>query len=171
MEQAGFLIKTFTMSVDLIEDRIRFDAVDTTGDFQAIWFTRRLANTCLPHLAAHAEQHVSDNIPRELALVMNQEKLRIEREVSPTPPVVVSPDLQPWLCRTVHLATRNKDLLLTMCDDRGSQASIVLNEEAVRAVLDIFLTSYKALEWSDEAFPQWVRGAAAPPARERGSLN
>ncbi|MEY4160876.1 MAG: hypothetical protein RLZZ136_1497, partial [Pseudomonadota bacterium] len=32
-----FTIKTFTMNADLVEDRIRLDAIDPAGAFQAIW--------------------------------------------------------------------------------------------------------------------------------------
>ena len=103
---------------------------------------------------------------------MNQEQLRIERAENPEPPVQPTVDLRPWLAQTVHLNEGPDGLVWTMTDDRGIDAHMVLSEESERAVLDVFLTTYRALEWSDHPFPAWVRDAAAEPAPvPPGSLN
>jgi hypothetical protein len=108
------------------------------------------------------EKQVQENIPKELVLAMNQQKLLIDRTENPIPPVQAHIDVQPWLCRTVHLTPHERELIWIMCDDSGAEARIGLDEAAVRAVLAVFLTTYRILGWAEESFPLWVREAAAP---------
>lgn len=164
MDKAQFIIQTFTMQADFAEDRIRLDAVDAAGVFQSIWYSRRLADRFLPHFAAHAEKSVDSGLPKDLLLSMNQEQLRIERAENPHPPVQPTVELRPWLAQTVHLNEGPEGLIWTMTDDRTIDAHMVLSDEAERSVLDVFLTTYRTLEWSDHPFPDWVRDAAAQPA-------
>jgi len=172
VDKAQFIIQTFTMQADFAEDRIRLDAVDATGAFQSIWYSRRLADRFLPHFAAHAETNVESGLPKDLLLSMNQEQLRIERAENPDPPVQPTGEVRAWLAQTVHLNEGPDGLVWTMTDDRNIDAHMVLSEEAERAVLDVFLTTYRALEWSDHPFPTWVRDAAVQPEPvPPGSLN
>lgn len=159
-----FSIQTFTMNPDLVEDRIRLDAVDSAGEYQAIWMTRRLADRFVPHLGEQAEKRVRAGLPASLLLAMDQEKLRLERAASPAEPVKVDPGQAPWLCRTIHLTPQEEGLVWTLTDDAGAEAAMALSDEAVRAVLDVLLTTYRKLEWSEQAFPEWVREAAGTPA-------
>lgn len=154
------------MSASPGEDRIRIDAVDPQGIFQAVWITRRLADRFLPHLAAHAEKQVRPGLPPELVLSIDQEKLRSDRAEHPIAPVQVQPAIAPWLCRTIHLKDRAPGLVWTMTDDAANRAHMVLAGDNVRALLDVFLNSYRKLEWTEQAFPEWIREhAIAAPAR------
>jgi len=58
-----------------------------------------------------------------------------------------------------------------MSDDLLTDAHMVLTGENVRALLDIFLTSYRQIEWSEQGFPEWAIEAAAPRATVAATLN
>jgi hypothetical protein len=161
MSKTSYTIQTFTMSASLAEDRIRLDTVDANGIFQAIWITRRLGNLMVPHIASHAEKQVASGLPKELVLSMNQEKLKAERTANPVPPVRAQPAITPWLARTVHFNQRPEGLIWTMTDDHSIDAHMILAGDNIRALLDVFLTSYRSLEWGAEAFPDWVIEAGA----------
>ncbi len=171
MDKTTFIIQTFSMTADFTQDRIRLDAVDVTGAYQAIWYTRRLAERFLPPLAAHAEKNVQTGLPKDILLSMNQEQLRIDRAENPLPTVQPVVEVHPWLCQTVHLNDHPDGLQWTMTDDLTIDAHMVLADEAVRAVLDVFLNTFRALEWGEQAFPEWVREAARTEAPPPGSLN
>jgi hypothetical protein len=166
-----YIIKTFTMSADLGEDRIRLDAVDGAGVLQAIWITRRLADRFLPHLGADTEKQVQSGLPRDLVLSMNHEQLRSERAANPPPAVKVQPAITPWLCRTIRLKERPQDLIWTMTDDATIDAHMVLDGNNIGALLDIFLNSYRKLEWSEDAFPEWLRERTDAGRPRAGLLN
>lgn len=172
MTRQTFIIHTFTMASDFDNDRIRMHTVDPAGQFQAFFITRRLADRFVPVLAERAEKAVAGPIPRDLVLDIEQEKLRMERDNNPQPPVEAVPDAEPWLCKTIHMADLDQgDVQLTFTDDDSIDAYLILDEESLRATLDVCLITYRTLEWSEQAFPDWVaaRGAAQPV--ERGTLN
>ncbi len=171
MSQTIFIIQTFTMASDFDEDRIRIHAVDPEGAFQAIFITRRLAGRFVPLLVTHAEAQVKAAIPADLALSFEQERLRLNRDDNPQPAVESLPDAAPWLCRTIHLNAHPEGLQWTMTDDAAIDAHMVLNEEGVRTVLDVLLITYRALEWSEQAFPEWVSARGQVSVVAPGSLN
>ena len=171
MNRTTFIIQTFTMASDFDEDRIRIHAVDEQGGFQAIFITRRLADRFVPLLVTHAEAQVEAAIPADLALSFEQERLRIDRDDNPQPDVQPLPDAAPWLCRTIHLTAHPDGLQWTLTDDAAIDAHMVLDEEAVRAVLDVLLITYRTLEWSEQAFPEWVSARGQVPVVAPGSLN
>ena len=162
----SFVIQTFTMNPDIPEDRIRLDIVTPEGAYYAVHITRRLADRFVPVLASKAEGQIEGGIPKDLALSMQQEALRTERDSNPLPAVPVTPGQRPFLCQTIHLSDREDGLLWTMTDDTAFEAHMVLDTQGQRAVLDVLLITYRALEWSEEAFPEWVRerGQVQAPA-------
>lgn len=157
MEKDGFIIQTFTMNADLNEDRIRLDIVSPDGRLRAIHLTRRLTDRMIPAFAIKAEGTVQPGIPKDLALSMQQEALRAERDSNLLPAVPPAPDSRPYLSQTVHLSDREDGTLWTQTDDASFEAHMVLDAQALRAVLDVLLITYRALEWSEQAFPEWVR--------------
>lgn len=172
MTRQTFIIHTFTMASDFDQDRIRLHTVDPAGQFQAIFLTRRLADRFIPVLAARAEKAVTGPIPSDLVLDIEQEKLRMERDSNPQPPVEAVPDAEPWLCKTIHMADRDDGgVQLTFTDNASIDAHLILDEESLRATLDVFLISYRTLEWSEQAFPEWVTSRGSGPLVERGTLN
>jgi hypothetical protein len=171
VNRAAFIIQTCTINANLAEDRIRMDAVDSEGTYQAIWLTRRLVDQFVPHLATHAEKQVQSGIPPAIKLSMDQQALRTERAEQPTPPVPVQPAVTPWLCITMHLKHQTDGLVWTLTDDRMIDAHMVLTGMGIRAMLDVFLTSYRALGWDEAHFPDWAREAAAPARSEPRVLN
>jgi hypothetical protein len=48
---------------------------------------------------------------------------------------------------------------------------MVLDDQAVRAVLDVFLMTYRNLEWSEQAFPEWVTARGQTQPVPPGALN
>ena len=171
MTKTIFAIHTFTMNADRVEDRIRLDAADPAGATQTIWITRRLASQCVPHLGKQAEKRASENGAHDVALTMAQQRLRLDRDENPTPPVQAGADAPLWLCRTMHFSDTPEGIIWIMTDDATQDARMHLNEHALRAVLDVFLTSYRALEWDVSPFPDWVVEAAAPAALRPEQLN
>ncbi len=171
MSRASFVIQTCTMHANLVEDRIRMDAVDENGAYQAIWLTRRLADQFIPHLAGHAEKQVEQGLPPALVLSADQLQLRSERAEKPIPPVTIQPAVSPWLCVTIHLNQQAEGLIWTLTDDRMIDAHMVLTGQGIRALLDIFLSNYRALGWPDGSFPVWIKQADAPAAVTPRSLN
>ncbi len=172
MTRQTYLIHTFTMAADFDEDRIRLNTVDPTGQYQALYLTRRLADRFVPIMAQRAEKAVAGPIPSELVLDIEQEKLRMERDSNPQAPVETAPDARPWLCKTIHMGDREEGgVQLTFTDDASIDAYLILDEQSLRATLDVFLISYRALDWSEQAFPDWVAARGNAPPVERGTLN
>ncbi|MFM5907482.1 MAG: hypothetical protein ACKOPO_07850 [Novosphingobium sp.] len=172
MTRQTFIIHTFTMAADFDEDRIRLNTVDPAGQYQALVLTRRLADRFVPVLSERAEKAVAGPIPSDLVLDIEQEKLRMERDSNPQPPVESAPDALPWLCKTIHMADHpDGGVQLTFTDDTSVDAYLILDEQSLRATLDVFLITYRTLEWSELAFPEWVRSRGSAQPVERGTLN
>ena len=96
----------------------------------------------------------------------------VPRTSAPVDPVEAVPDAEPWLCKTIHMADLEQGgVQLTFTDDATIDAYLILDEESLRATLDVFLITYRTLEWGEQPFPDWVaaRGTAQPV--ERGALN
>jgi hypothetical protein len=172
MTRQTYIIQTFTMASDFDQDRIRLHTVDAAGHFQALFLTRRLADRFVPVLAARAEKAVAGPLPSDLVLDIEQERLRLERDSNPLPPVEAVPDAEPWLCKTIHMADRDEGgVQLTFTDDASIEAYLILDEESLRATLDVFLITYRTLEWDEQPFPDWVAARGNEPMVERGTLN
>ena len=172
MTRQTYIIHTFTMAADFDEDRIRLNTVDPAGLYQALYLTRRLADRFVPLMAQRAEKAVAGPIPSELVLDIEQEKLRMERDSNPQAPVETVPDARPWLCKTIHMGDREEGgVQLTFTDDASIDAYLILDEQSLRATLDVFLISYRALEWGEQPFPEWVAARGSAPVVERGTLN
>ncbi|MFM5931039.1 MAG: hypothetical protein ACKOPQ_09045 [Novosphingobium sp.] len=172
MTRQTYIIHTFTMGADFDEDRIRLNTVDPAGHYQAVTLTRRLTDRFVPVLAERAEKAVAGPIPSDLVLDIEQEKLRLERDENPQPPVETVPDALPWLCRTIHMADHpDGGVQITFTDDAAIDAYLILDEESLRATLDVFLITYRTLEWTEQAFPDWVRSRGSVQPMERGTLN
>ncbi len=166
-----FEIETFTAHPDLLEDRIRIDALDTAGQSQSIFLTRRLADRFVPLLVERIESHVQPGVPRELGLAMDQQQLRIERAENPAPEVQLAEGARRWLCVTIHLSGRPDELEWTLTDDGENTAAMPLSGAGPRAVLDIFLLMYQQMEWGLDAFPGWLTQEAELPDGARRTLN
>jgi hypothetical protein len=153
------------------EDRLRLETVSDSGELQAIWVTRRLADRFVPALAKHVEQQVQPSVSKPIMLSINQDQVRKERASNPAPPVPLQREITPWLCRTMHLKKREQGLIWTMTDDATIDAHMILTGNTVRALLDVFLNNFRKLEWSEEAFPEWVRDSIAAAPVEKNKLN
>ena len=102
--RALFRIQTFTARYDPVEDRIRFDAVNTQGGKQAIFLTRRLTDRVIPVLVSHLEGKTPEGVPAGLAQGMSQSRARQARKTGEeTPAVAVDAETPNWLCRTIHV--------------------------------------------------------------------
>lgn len=149
--------ETFTVNADVIEDRIRLDAIGTDGAPLSVMLTRRLCDRFLPLFVNAVEQSARPGLPREIELSMAQQQLRQEREESPLPDVVLPEGVPPWLCQTIHLEARDDALLWTLTNEAERTASMALHGESPRGVLEVFLQMYRHLEWDDRVFPAWLR--------------
>lgn len=78
--RALFRIKTFTARYDLVEDRLRLDAVDAEGRIQSIFLTRRLTDKIIPVMVSHLEAKTAEGVPKDLAQGMHQSGARQARE-------------------------------------------------------------------------------------------
>lgn len=123
-------------------------------------------------MAQRAEKAVAGPIPSGLVLDIEQEKLRMERDSNPQAPVETVPDARPWLCKTIHMCDREEGgVQLTFTDEASIDAYLILDEQSLRATLDVFQISYRALEWGEQVFPDWVAARGNAPVVERGTLN
>ncbi len=162
-----FAIETFTAQADVVEDRIRLDAISPDGQAVSILLTRRLADRFLPLFVAAIEQGGRPGIPRAIELAMAQQQLRQQRAESPLPDVVLPQGAGQWLARTIHLETRSEDLVWTLTDDAENAAAMALPGDGPRAVLDILLLMYRQLEWGEGLFPEWLIEDDAPDQSAR----
>lgn len=149
--------ETFTVNADILEDRVRLDAIGLDGAPLSVMFTRRLCDRFLPIFVNAVEQTAHPGIPPEIGLSMAQEQLRQERAESPLPEVVLPEAVAPWLCRTVHLEGRDEGLFWTLTDEGENTAGMALAGDSPRAVLEVFLQMYRHLEWGEQLFPAWLR--------------
>ena len=151
-----FIIETFTAQADLAEDRIRLDAISPAGETQSIFMTRRLADRMVPLLVDQAEPQAMPGVPKDFALAMNQQQLRIEREENPLAPVEAKQGSSCWLCQTIHLGLDQGQAVWTLTDDGDNTAVMGLPGDGVRNVLEVLLIVYQGLEWTVQAFPGWM---------------
>jgi hypothetical protein len=166
-----FIIDTFTAQADLGEDRIRLDAISPEGETQSIFLTRRLADRMVPLLVDRAEMEAAPGVPKEIALAMNQEHLRMERNDNPIAPVEAKQGSSRWLCQTVHVGEDQDQVVWTLTDDGDNTAAMGLPGDGVRNVLEVLLIVYQGLEWTVQAFPGWMTAHEALPEREKRLLN
>jgi hypothetical protein len=150
--------ETFTVNADVIEDRIRLDAVGMDGTGVSVMLTRRLCDRFLPLFVNAVEQSARPGLPREIELSMAQQQLRQAREEAPLPDVVLPEGASTWLCRTIHLESRDNGLVWTLTDDAANSAAMFLHADSPRGVLDVFYQMYQHLEWDEGVFPGWLRG-------------
>lgn len=166
-----FTIETFTAHADLAEDRIRLDAISPDGETQSIFLTRRLADRMAPLLVDRAEAHAVPGVPKEIALAMNQEQLRMERDENPIAPVEAKQGSSRWLCQTVHVAEDQDQIVWTLTDDSDNTAVMGLPGDGVRNVLEVLHIVYQGLEWTAQAFPGWMTAREELPDRGKRLLN
>ncbi len=159
--------ETFTVNADVIEDRVRLDAVAVGGAALSILLTRRLCDRFLPLFVGAIEQAMRPGIPREIELLMAQQQLRQERAENPLPDVVLPEAVEPWLCRTIHLENRDDGLLWSLTDESEQTAGMMLHGESPRGVLEVFLQMYRHLEWDEQVFPLWLRDGLQDEAAPR----
>jgi hypothetical protein len=166
-----FEIESFTARPDFAEDRIRLDAISPSGDTQSIFLTRRLGDRFMPLLVERVEQQVTPGVPKELALAMSQQELRIEREENPLAEVQPQDDSIPWLCLTIHINDEPDGVLMTFTNEAEHTAAMSLPGNSARGVLEVFLVTYQRMEWSLEVFPGWLIEGDAVPQGEKRLLN
>ena len=95
-------------------------------------------------------------VPKDFALAMNQQQLRIEREENPLAPVEAKQGSSCWLCQTIHLGLDQGQAVWTLTDDGDNTAVMGLPGDGVRNVLEVLLIVYQGLEWTVQAFPGWM---------------
>ncbi len=166
-----FTIETFTAQADLAEDRIRLDAISPEGETQSIFLTRRLADRMVPLLVDQAEAHAVPGVPKDIALAMNQEQLRMERDENPIAPIEAKQGSSRWLCQTIHVGEDQDQVLWTLTDDGDNTAVMGLPGDGVRNVLEVLLIVYQGLEWTVQAFPAWMTAREAMPDGAKRLLN
>lgn len=156
--RALFNIQSFTARYDIVEDRVRLDAVDAQGGKQAIFLTRRLTDRVIPVLVSHLEGKTPDGVPADLAQGMSQSRARQARQTGdPKPAVVVERETPTWLCRTMHFQKADHGLNVIFTDDAHIDAVMLMVEANLRAALDIFLDLYIRAGWETGPFPEWQK--------------
>ena len=125
----------------------------------------------VPLLVDRAEQQAVPGVPKEIALAMNQEQLRLDRGENPIAPVETRQGSSRWLCQTVHVAEDQDQVVWTLTDDAANTAVMGLPGDGVRNVLEVLLIVYQGLEWTTQAFPTWMTTREAAPDRPKRLLN
>lgn len=163
-----FVIKTFTLTSDFDEDRLRLNACNAAGMTQSMMLTRRLMDRAVPRMAQEAEKLAAGPIPASLTLPIAQQRLRQERQANPVAPVQTPPDAPAWLCNTMQFALRENGVIWVLKGRGGEEARMFLSPTNLRATLDVFAVKYKAMDWTRTMFPEWLTEAeptASPLAR------
>lgn len=126
-----------------------------------------------PHQTALAKRPATSPmaLPPQVAAALHgmaQQKLRLERAQnctgarSPrgTMAVRTAPMTSRWLCTTIQLGPRAGGVMVSFTDDASVTAQFFMSHRNTRAVLDGLADHYRKAGWSQQAFPDWVRGAA-----------
>lgn len=166
-----FHIESFTAQADLMEDRIRLDAIDGSGASQSIFVTRRLADRFVALLLERVEAAAAQGAARDIDLTMKQQRVRMERQEHPPTDVELKEHSPRWLCVTMHLSGGSNGLDWTLTDDAGRTAGMPLGGDLARTVLDIFLLVYRRLEWPLDPFPEWLRELGKEAETAERTLN
>ena len=152
-----FTIKSFTARYDIVEDRLRLDAIDPQGNKQSIFMTRRLTDQVIPVLVSHLEAKAPTGVPNDISQSMSQLNARLERQAGEaTPTVQIEAQTPRWLCKTVHFKKSNRDLIIIFTDDAEINAVISMTDSSVRIVLDILNDLYAKSGWPAHAVPGWL---------------
>lgn len=155
--RSRFIIQTFTVRFDPVEDRMRLDVEDANGNKQSFYLTRRLLDKVIPAITAKLEQKTPSGVPSELMQAMVQSKARQSRaQNTPATAVEARSDAPQWLCKTVRVTETEAGMVIAFSNDGGQEAGIALREEQVRATLDILHSNYKTGEWDTSVFPDWL---------------
>lgn len=94
-ERRLFLIETFTLRFDAMEDRLRLDATDKAGQIEGIWLTQRLTNKLVAALAQDLDRELAHSLTAR-TLDDPQQTAQAERPAAPpkAPPPQVAAALQ-----------------------------------------------------------------------------
>jgi hypothetical protein len=166
-QERPFVVQSFTVRYDPIEDRICLNSVDASGAKQAIFMTRRLMDQIIPLVVKLVEEKTPMGVPADLVHSMTQERARQMRKAEPPEhPVQAGIDALRWLCSSIEVSRRPKGLAVILAGGAASKAQLTLSDSNLRTVLDIFRNNYAKAGWDLRVFPNWL--GPEPSTAEQG---
>ena len=154
--QANAII-TFTLRYDLIEDRMCLDVLKDDGLGEKIYITRRLANGIIAELGRRIENLPARVIPTEFI----QEQA--VQSKTPVAAVEIHEGSPSWLLKTMHIAPKDNQLMITLTDDESHAVEFQASEHLFRNMLEFFWVNFNIGEWTTEHFPTWFVEAKLSP--------
>lgn len=127
------------------EDRLRLRGALDGGDTVVLWLTRRLLDRVVPHLVDWLGQQPEPVLPPA------------SEGGAATPAVPLSSAAQTWLVDRIDLTFAPGSLTLSFFGPSPTQCALVLSPLALRQWLEILLRQYRAGEWPEAVWVQFIK--------------
>ncbi|CUX80734.1 MAG: hypothetical protein HLUCCA05_13985 [Roseibaca calidilacus] len=99
-----FVIETFTLRFDAMEDRLRIDATDKAGSIEGIWLTQRLTNKLVAALAQDLDRELAAGLVEKEGFLAENGQERSPASPPKLPPPAVAATLHGMAQQRLRLA-------------------------------------------------------------------
>ena len=160
-----------------LEDRIRLTGELAQGHTVVLWFTQRLLNRLIPHLATWLSRQIApaSSIPSVQAahqdIVQGFAQHAAWAQLAHEPPVRVSSEGLVWRVDSVDIAQSEEAVVLTFKGEGEAQATLMLAAQPLRQWLGIVFEQYQRGEWPTTAWPGWMEAARTQAAQGAMALH
>jgi hypothetical protein len=151
------------------EDRVRLTGKVGEGAPEVVWLTQRLCQRLIPALAKWLEEQGAGGAHGELLQVFAQQSARAD--IIPGPPIRPGGDSRHWVARSVHLAKRGRGIGLTFAGAGDDSVFVAFTVKGLRQWLSIVYAAYTSGGWPLDAWPQWIKDAAAASGKRGSTLH
>lgn len=145
------LLKTFTVSFDLNEDRIRLDCSLVIKNQAKIYFTNKLSKIFINELV---------NQINKITHVKNSHDIvhgfAVGSRDAQEPVVITSEDTKKWLTKSIDFIRLEKVTRIIFKDNETNAVHLEGDETLLRNILDIFYLTFRTAGWNTDIFPSWV---------------
>lgn len=160
-------IERITTEYIRTEDRIRLCG-QIDNDTATLWLTQRLANG----LAVHMCQWLENSLPDKVAQAPSEDKARVQAfaqqsanavtqaRAKDEPPVVAKTDNQEWLIHSIQVQANDKLIRLLFQGAEQQEVYLEMGSASLRQWLNILCKNYKAAQWPDQHWPEWMKDDA-----------
>ena len=151
------------------EDRIRMSGEVASARPLVIWLTQRLLKRLIPMLIPLLEDKQTDPHRAEAMQVFAQQAAKAQ--LKPQVPVQAQTAEAAWVASSVDIATTAQTVTLIFHALDGQKASFVMQAQPLRQWLDILHRLYVMAEWSQDVWPEWVKGSALTVQERSAALH
>jgi hypothetical protein len=157
------MMKNLVTDYSSTEDRVRLRCTFHDGGCATVWFTRRLADQVVRHLAGLLER-----MPAEALLAPQQTDVAPPEATgtpSAEPPSEVDFARRQWLAQAIDISPTKRHVQLTFRNSERA-AQIAMDTATLQKWLDCLHEAYRAAAWTPPA-PKTRAEQDAPPAPVR----